>query len=743
MYRQAKCVILSSLFVDGCKNPIDFVLPRWFGFENEAMRHYVLIFLSLCGAEYIQAQTPAELGKKNIELPEVVVTGTGTLHYVKDAPVQTEVISGKALRSFSARSIEDLLGMLSASFNFSKNDMGAGMQLNGLNNSYILILLDGKKINGDLGGQNDLNTINLANIERVEIVKGAASALYGSDAIAGVVNFITRKNDDRLGITNLSRVGFYGDYLQNNTLNFKSERISSSTSFNSKRTDGWQNTTQEWYRHNLYDNSVTRTVNRSNNYKIAQSLTFKLSDKFSLKGDVSLYERWTYRPSGFPQWQLKNFYYFDENYLLDATYQLSDKHTLSADVSYGSYNYYYDYTQREYTDFFDKDGIRIVFYPGDRVLQSSQRRLLSRAKGVFHLGEKHLLSAGLEHNLETLVSPMRLKGGKRASAYTLSAYVQDEINFTNNLNVTPGVRFVYHKTFGKIATPKISAMYRLGDFNLRGTYSYGFKAPTVKELYYSYIATIMTNMKAYYGNEDLRPQVSNYYALGAEYNTAKIKTNLTIYYNGIRNMIALQPIPTSPQDKLLEVEETMRYANLAKARSFGADFTFGITFDKGFSVGGGYSYVNAKAQDPEQFNFLEYKPINGTSLHNASFRATWEHAWRSYKLGVSLFGRYQSKRFYITDGDTDGYQLWRINTSHSFLQFKKWNVDMNTGIDNIFNYVDRTPFGRNRATSTPGRTGYVSVALRFQNKQDVRRAAKTVRRSYSSAQSDASDDTKN
>lgn len=653
-------------------------------------------------------------------LPEIVVTGTGTEHYMKNAPIQTEVISGKALRNYAGRSIEDILGALSPSFSFNQNDMGSGIQLNGLGNNYILILLDGKKINGDLGGENDLNTINIANIERIEIVKGAASALYGSDAIAGVINFITRKNSDRLNISNTSRMGYYGDFLQNNVVSFKIGHFSTTTSFNLKRTNGWQNTTQEWYRHQLYESSVTRTVNRSHNHKITQSIKYDFSDKLSMKGDVAYYQRWIHRPSGFPQWQLKNFYYEDKNYSLDATYRLSTRNTLSTDISYGSYSYFYDYTQREYTDFFDENGIRIVFFPGDRVLQSSQRRLLSRVKGVFRLGEKHIISGGAEYNHETLAAPLRLSGGERASAYTLSAYAQDEINITPEFNITPGIRFVHHKAFGQIATPKISTMYKLGNFNLRGTYSCGFKTPTVKELYYSYLATIMTRMKAYYGNENLRPQLSSYFALGAEFHGSQLKTNITAYYNGLRDMIALQPVPTSPRDKLLEVEETMQYANLAKARIFGVDFTFGATLSNGFSFGGGYSYNNAKAQDPEKLNFLEYKPINGTSFHNATLRAAWEHGWNKYKLGISLFGRYQSKRFYVTDGDTRPYHLWRINTTHSLLHLQKWKMDINTGVDNILNYIDTTPFGRNRATSTPGRTFYISLNLQLQSKEEKR-----------------------
>ena len=136
----------------------------------------------------------AQSVQKEAALQEVVVTGTGTQHLLKDAPVQTEVISQ------------------TASFAFNENDMGSHLQMNGLGNSYVLILVDGRRLHGDNGGENDLSLIDPHNIEKIEIVKGASSALYGSDAIAGVINIITKKHREQgLMLENTSRVGSYGE----------------------------------------------------------------------------------------------------------------------------------------------------------------------------------------------------------------------------------------------------------------------------------------------------------------------------------------------------------------------------------------------------------------------------------------------------------------------------------------------------------------------------------------------------
>lgn len=683
------------------------------------MRNYAfLIAIFLC-YQLTNAQntdsTKQEI--KPVLLNEIVVTGTGTEHYLKDAPVQTEVISGSALKEYAGRDIEDVLGGLSSSFTFSRSDMGSNIQLNGLKNDYILILIDGKRINGDVGGQNDLSRINMNNIERIEIVKGAVSSLYGSDAIGGVINFITKKNKDKFSVSNTSRIGEHSDVNQSNNITFSHSKWTSNTSFNLNHTDGWKNTSQEWYRGKLYDNSVTKTVNRSTNYAISEDLSFQATKDLLLNANASYYEKWTSRPTGDPQWRLNDFYYRNQSYGVGAKYNLQNKNYLLFDLSYDRYDYFYDYTSREYTNYRDENDNYIVYYEGDRILQTSQRRVLSNLKGVFYLNEQNTLNTGVEYIWDKLISPYRLENNK-ASAYSISAYAQDEWNITDKFNITAGVRFGQHKEFGQTFTPKISAMYKLGDFNLRGTYSNGFKAPTIKELYYHYYATIMSKYKAYYGNTDLKAQKSDYYAFNIEYNRPRFKASITGYHNNIRNMISLQTVETSYEDKLQMVEETMKYVNLAKGRTYGIDITFDAELPMNIKVGGGYSYLDAKGQltdDETAADYMKYVYINGTSRHNANIRALWTKSWKQYRLGINLNGRYQSKRHYTSDGNAKGYQLWRLNTSHSFLNTKKWKLNMNAGIDNLFNYIDRTPFGHNRGTTSPGRNLYASFTLKFQN----------------------------
>lgn len=682
-------------------------------------RKLCFTLLLLTAMEHVPAQSILKDKQEKdlaVMLKEVVVTGTGTEHYLKDAPVQTEVITRKALEQYQARSIDELLSGLSPSLTFHDGDMGGHIQLNGLNNDYILIMVDGKRMNGDVGGQNDLNLLNPANIERIEIVKGAASSLYGSDAIAGVINIITRKSHNKVEMTSNSRIGEHGDMRESASVGLTLGKVKSVTGINIRHTDGWRNTDLQWNQQQLKPGSTLKTVNRSTNYTLSENLEWEVNDKLQLTAEASYYERWVNRLHGQWSYLANDFYYRNYSVAAGGKYKLRGRNYLTADFSYGRYGYFYDYKLREITDYFI-DGERVTYYPGQRIKQSVQKQLLGQAKGVFYFGEKHILNAGLEYLQNYLESPHRIEGDE-ASVYTLAAYAQEEWTATDRLVMTIGARGTLHQETGFNLSPKISALYKLKDFNLRAGYAVGYKSPTVKELYYNYTATLGGGaLTAYHGNKDLKAQTSQYASAGVEYNGGKIQACITGYVNLIRNMIELVEITPTPEEKLDEIEKSKEYRNLTKARIWGVDVTFNYQPTKNISLSGGYSYADPKAQYPNQgADYMKYIAIDATSQHNATLNATWRHDWKRYRLGIGIYGRYQSTRHYVKDNDADGFQTWRINTSHTLNGPKKWTLTLNVGVDNLFNYIDRTPFGRNRGTTTPGRNFYASALVKFKSR---------------------------
>ena len=670
-------------------------------------------------------------------LQEVVVTGTGTQHLLKNAPVQTEVITSKMLRNYGGQSLQDILAGLTASFAFSDDDMGSQMQLNGLGNDYILVLIDGKRIHGDVGGQNDLSLIDPQNIEKIEIVKGASSALYGSDAIAGVINVITKKRNEGLLVENTTRGGSYGDLRQHNGLGIAIGKFKSYTNFQLQHSDGWQNTATEDPSKTefLITDSRNMTVNRYTNWQVSERLTYEPVRNLELYAEGSTYWKRIYRPCGkYAAVDVKTYDLEYRNQSLAAggrwLHGLTGSKTdaITLDLNWDRHAYYYYYTDITLTDGYDPHGNFTPYYPyfpDDEELQSDQRRIMAHLKGIFSLPYENRLSGGVEWRYDYLEAPMRVDGGV-ARDNTEAVYMQDEWRYAFSpkiaMNITGGLRLNQNVQFGFRLTPKISGMLSLGEnVRLRATWSQGFKSPTPKEQSYRYVK-YMNGTYLYLGNEDLTPQTSNYYAVSGEYNWQGLNVTVTGYINNVDNMITLVTIPNSqaPAEYIIKYDpvKTRQYQNLETAETKGVDVSIRYRINSEWMLGGSYSYLDTDAKQYDStHDKLKDVIIDGTAHHKGSWFATWNHdVSKKYRLGVGLYGRMSSKRYYQIDGDGKGYQLWRIATNHD----KKWLFRVEAGVDNIFNYVDDTPHGLHLGTTNPGRTIYGTLTIRFSQGKKLR-----------------------
>ena len=690
------------------------------------MKHLWSLAALLCFALTSSAQDSLRTSR----MEEIVITGTGTQHRLKDVPVQTEVITRQELEQYGGRSIEDILAGLTASFAFSEDDMGSQMQLNGLGNAYILILIDGKRLHGDNGGQNDLGLIDPARIERIEIVKGAASALYGSDAIAGVVNIITRKYDrDGLLLENTTRGGSYNDWRQHNSVGFAIGKFSSLTNFQLQHSDGWQNTSHEDPRQTefpIYD-SRNMTVNRHTNWQVAERLTYTPAPNLDFYAEGSIYRKRIYRPSGkYASVDVKTYdlQYRNASAAIGGKWTM-DKGQVTLDIDWNRHAYYYVFTDTTLVDGYDPYGNfthYFPYFPGQSNLQSDQRRTMAYLKGVFELPAQNRLSAGVETRFDWLHAPMRVDHDGTVTDNTEALYAQDEYSPWKWLQVTGGLRLDRNQQFGFHLTPKLSAMVSPMEWlRLRAAWSQGFKTPTPKEQHYRYVRE-MSGTYLYLGNADLRPQTSNYGSVSAEVNVGGLSMSVTGYINKVEDMIALNTIPNyrAPEEyqTQYELHKTRQYQNLEDARTVGVDFNIRYAV-KDFAIGGSYSYLDTEAhQYDSDHERMKEVIIDGMAHHKANWFATWNRRFRRpYRLGLGLYGRASSKRYYQINGDGKAYHIWRLTSTHDIesrsIQSRGLSMRVETGVDNIFNYVDRTPHGLHLGTTTPGTTVYASLTIRF------------------------------
>lgn len=642
-----------------------------------------------------------QLNKSEKELSEVVVTGTGTPHHLKNAPVQTELISNKMVKAVSASGFDDLMTGISPSFDFSPGSMGAFMQLNGLGNDYILVLVDGKRMYGDVGGQNDINRINPDDIERIEVVKGASSSLYGSEAIAGVINVITKKSKRKIYAESNSRLSEHGNRQYFNKVGLNLGRFSSLTTFSRKESDGWQlskfEIDDDMDNDDPSDDVLAATdakqANAYEDYTISQRFDFAVSKKLSVYATGSKYEKDVLLPITVKKY---GYYYNDFSYSAGAKYLINKKDYISLDFNSDQFKYYYKYNQN---DISSKSG-ELLHSIREKVLNTDQKREDVNLKYVFSLKKAHQFTLGGEYVNESLESEGRLANAKE-DAYTLSAFAQDEIKLIKNLSLVAGVRYVKHKEFGNDFTPKLSALYKLDNFNFRATYAKGFKAPTLKELYYHY----EKSGNLYLGNTELDAQKSDYYSFSVEYIVSKLSLSLSAYQNSVDDMIAYQTVETSAADKADGIKNTREHYNIGEAKSQGIDFLFNVKVGGGFTLGGGYSYVDA-------MNETDDIRLENVAQNYANFRLLYDRNWKDYALNISLTGRIQDEKFYEGEKNADGYNLWKLTTSHRFTSAGT-SLEITAGLDNIFDYVDDSPYGSHYGTLNPGRTVFIGCNIKF------------------------------
>ena len=675
-------------------------------------------------------------------LQEVVVTGTGTRHLLKDAPVQTEVITSKMLRQYGGKSLEDILSGLTASFAFNEGDMGSQMQLNGLGNNYILILIDGKRIHGDVGGENDLGLIDPHNIEKIEIVKGAQSALYGSDAMAGVINIITKKHAERLRVggqgsglkgvfaDNSTRYGTHNDLRQHNSVAFAFGKFTSQTNFQLQRNDGWQNTAEEYAEATVLTDSRNKTVNKFKNWQVAERFTYQPMKNLELYAEGSYYKKNICRPQNgiHPSCDV---YTYDLRYnnasaaaggkwLLGKSQSPAansqQQNVITFDVDWNKHAYYYDYTKGTYEyvllkgeEYGEQDGewFSVLMQPGQSKLQSDQQRVMGQLKGIFYLPYENTLNAGAEYRYDYLKAPDRTETGT-ASDRTAALYVQDEFNLLKGFNLTAGLRLVNNQNFGFRLNPKVSAMFSVDDFRFRLGWSQGFKTPTVKELHYRYLHVMGSSTFFNIGNTDLNPQTSNYGSANIEYRGRRFTASVTGYLNKLDNMIALVNVPVGEipagittaylGDGSGNVQARM-YKNMDDARTCGVDLTLSYRLMEGLTLNAAYSYLDTKAH--------LYDTWSASALYSHTFSPC-------YVLGISLSTRGSSTRYYQNNGDGKGFQIWRLNTTHD-LGKQGWMLAyrIEAGIDNLFNYVDRTMRPYHLGNNTSGTTVYGTFSIKF------------------------------
>ena len=654
---------------------------------------------------------------RTYNLNPVVVTGSGHHQRLKSTATPVHVLSAQEIREQGISTFDGALTRMMPQVSMAPSSMGSFLRLNGLGNKYILILINGQKLNGDISNNVDLNRINMARVKRIEVLDGAASSLYGSDAIAGVINIITDQPTQNLvSATSDTRVSGHGQLTENVTLDIYKNGFGSYTSFGYDRADSYRNNDLEYvkgsdtetqtsiaplftgYRSHTFGQKFTYAPNQHLALNAGADYSYKITDRPETREDITGGNDYEMRYKGF-RWNLGGIYKFNA------------KNSLQADFTVDRFRYGKEY-----------DVATKTYAIGDYVQSKKQLMMEGNVKAILALTKHSTTIFGADWRKEYLDAT---SGNIDEHVYSLAAYAQHETKLQRDLTLTLGLRLTHHETFNNHLTPKATLMYAPGNFRFRATYSAGFRAPGLDELYYHYFSVNRGKAQISFGNQDLSPEKSNYFSLNAEYRDEVIAVSLTGYLNRINDMVVKQNIPVDDatrkmlmaefpemtQDQADKMVSYALYQNSDEGDVKGVQLNVSANLFRGFNLSANYVYTYARTKSGE-----EWSPLERSIRHATTIAANYHHSWGRYGLNVNLNGRLQSKTYYTgTYEDAPGFGVWNLQTTHAFDVAKWAYLEPAIGVDNIFDKVDRRIDSSTRkyALYSPGRMLVLGLKVRF------------------------------
>ena len=685
------------------------------------MRQHLLPFLLLCSAVVCQAQIHQMTRKDTTishryNLNPVVVTGSGHHQRLKSTATPVHVLSAQEIREQGISTFDGALTRMMPQVSMAPNSMGTFLRLNGLGNKYILILINGQKLNGDISNNVDLNRINMARVKRIEVLDGAASSLYGSDAIAGVINIITdQPTQDLISITSDTRVSGHGQLTESVSLDIFSKGFGSYTSFTHDRADSYRNNDLEYVKGSDTEtqSSIAPLFTGYRSNIVGQKFTYAPNQHLALNAGMDYSYKITSRPetrediTGGTDYEMR---YKGLRWNVGGIYKFTSRNSLQANFVVDRYRYGKEY-----------DVATKTYQIGDYVQSKKQRMMDGEIKAILGFTTNSTTIFGADWRQDHLTAT---SGNINEKVYTLAAYAQHEMKFLKDFTATLGLRLTHHETFNNHLTPKVALMYAPGEFRFRATYSAGFRAPGLDELYYHYYSVNRGKPQISFGNRDLKPEKSHYFSLNAEYRTQMIAVSLTGFINRINDMVVKENIDVNdaslvmlkrefPEMTDAEASKLVSYAlyqNSDKGDIKGVQLNVSANLFPGFNLSTNYAYTYARTKSGE-----EWTPLERSIRHTATIAADYHHAWKRYRLNVNLNGRLQSKTYYPGYEDAPGYGIWNLYTTHTF-DVARWAlIEPSIGIDNLFNRVDRRIDSATRkyALYSPGTMLVVGLKVKF------------------------------
>ncbi len=609
---------------------------------------------------------------------EVVVTGTRTPYLLKDVPVTTEVIRAQDAVRTGATTVDQALKS-AVGVNIDNNFSGSGASLRGVDPTRVLVLIDGEKMVGRVRGAIDLAQISLANVEKIEVVKGVGSTLYGSDAIGGVVNIITRKPQSRWRLSSASEYGSFRTLAQN--LELESRRGAWGLQLASRfdRTDGFDldkstphtNGMERIKRFNL-DGKIARRISRS--WELTVNGNFFSENKKWLESEFI---------------DPVTFIFDDEenNYRYSGGAKLQFQPRPSTLIDLDFFGTYYDHLWEKFT----ASGAT-----SDR--SRTEDALAEVSISASHsYSDGHVITMGGDYVYQSLTSD-EIEGGER-DVKSGDLYAQYEWKPAHNLVLLPGIRLEEHSTFGDHVNASFNLMYNPHErLRLRAFYGGGFRAPSIKELYFRFdhsaAGYIVTG-----GGDNLKPEKSRNSSVSIEYSYAGIGLHrATFFYNDIDDLIEFDLTGFSPT----YWRGIYEYKNVFKAYTRGIEWQSELRASRRLDMSLSYTWLVAKNR--ENGHWLLNRPEHSLKLLGTLH-------FDEIGLEITAWGNWYSGKLWVPLGAQNDFdsEIWaptrrEVNLSVSKRVWK--SLDIFARGENLTDDVE-IDYGY-----WPGRSFYAGLRLR-------------------------------
>lgn len=650
------------------------------------MRKIHLFFMTVLIVSAVRSQSvriaPAEDTTKIKSLDEVVITGQYKPQSVKNSVYQVKVIGKDRIMKQGATRLQDVLkNELNMRFSQDVATGGSAISMLGLSGQNVKILIDGLPVTGRQGVNNefDISQIDVNSIERIEIVEGPMSVIYGADALAGVINIITKK----AAPVNFSVSARIHEESVGNEYGLKQGIHNQQAGFTWRKSK-WE--AGGSFVHNYFGGWKDTAINRElvwhkKDQLIANGFIGYTNGKLNLRYRIDGLDEVITNPGNFQPFAdpiSGDTLAYDQEYLSQRLmHQLQATYFSNSKLSFQLQSSYSDYSRQVFSTTVSRKTGVINLDPGEgKQSVVDFKGFTFRAIALYKLSDVFSFQPGIDINIDKGEGE-RLKSGSNAvNDYAL--FLTSEITPSAKISIRPGLRFIKNSVYNAPPfIPSINAKLVLtNDLDLRLSYARGFRSPSLRELYFSFFDA---NHQVI-GNPDLKAETSHSFT--GSLSLKKKKSNGLIYavqsggfYNDVKNLIDYV---------FTQGSDTAKLYNVYSSKTSGISISASITFNKwNFSAGAAYTGFNNEHYEAD-------KSLPG-QVWSAEANANAGYSFTKIGLDLNLFYKLIGKRpRYVLSGpdvvlsEQDGYHLADFTMTKKLFRY----LTLNAGIRNIFD-VDR------------------------------------------------------